>query len=250
MRLISTGEKQSGSIMAAVEIVLQPGFKTYWRSPGDAGVPPGFDFAGSDNLASAEVLYPLPTRFEDGGGRSIGYHDRVIFPVRIVPADPEKPVKLVLRMTYGACEKICIPAEGEAALELGARPDELLINNITAAFLSVPPRAEGLGATDESMSIAAIIPKNAEKGIGAPLSRIEVLVANAEATALLAEGPRNWYLEAGKGEASPDGVRFLIDLYGPKKNPLIRPCPLILTIIGKERSIERHVTLDECGAKP
>ena len=59
-----------------IEIKLQPGWKTYWRYPGDSGVPPRFDFSGSDNLGRAKVLYPAPHLFTDETGNSLGYKDR------------------------------------------------------------------------------------------------------------------------------------------------------------------------------
>ncbi len=74
------------TLRAGIEIKLQPGWKTYWRYPGDSGVPPQFDFAGSENLASAEVLYPAPHSFKDEAGTSIGYKETVVFPVASRPA--------------------------------------------------------------------------------------------------------------------------------------------------------------------
>src|SRR5262245_21163554 len=99
MRLIGAGSiHESGSplLRAGVEIKMQPGWKTYWRYPGDSGVPPVFGFTASDNVKSATVLWPAPVRFPDGSGTSIGYKSDVIFPVRIVPRDPGKPVTLRL----------------------------------------------------------------------------------------------------------------------------------------------------------
>ena len=61
------------------------GWKTYWRMPGDAGIPPQFDWSGSQNVKSVEVLWPAPQRFIDSGGETVGYKDRVVFPLRIVP---------------------------------------------------------------------------------------------------------------------------------------------------------------------
>ena len=73
---------------AGVEIRLERGWKTYWRYPGDAGVPPRFDWTGSENLASAAIRWPAPRLIVDETGmKSIGYHDDVIFPVAIVPID-------------------------------------------------------------------------------------------------------------------------------------------------------------------
>src|SRR6266542_1702588 len=83
-------------VRAGIEIRLDPGWKTYWRYPGDSGVPPRFGFTRSENVASVSVLWPAPQSFSDGSGRSIGYKDDVIFPLRIVPRDPAKPVVLRL----------------------------------------------------------------------------------------------------------------------------------------------------------
>ncbi|MCX8508161.1 MAG: protein-disulfide reductase DsbD family protein, partial [Rhodobacteraceae bacterium] len=41
---------ESGSQMAALRLTMAPGWKTYWRAPGDAGIPPRFDWTGSANL--------------------------------------------------------------------------------------------------------------------------------------------------------------------------------------------------------
>src|SRR5688500_6987418 len=111
-RLIAAAARVDGIARVyrgGVHITLQPGWKTYWRYPGDSGVPPQFDFAGSENLAAAEVLYPAPHSFQDGAGTSIGYQDTVIFPVRVTPRDPSQPVKLNAKIDYAVCEKLCIP---------------------------------------------------------------------------------------------------------------------------------------------
>ena len=75
VRLIrgTAGEPGASALRAGIEIKLQSGWKTYWRYPGDSGVPPAFDFSASENLGSATVLWPAPVRFKDGSGHSIGY---------------------------------------------------------------------------------------------------------------------------------------------------------------------------------
>ena len=98
---------------AGVEIKLKPGWKTYWRYPGDSGVPPVLTFSQSENVKAVTVLYPAPTRFADGGGgNSIGYKGGVILPLRVVPRDAARPVVLRLKLDYAACEKLCVPADG------------------------------------------------------------------------------------------------------------------------------------------
>src|SRR3954463_3510127 len=120
-RLVAGGA-DGAARLGAIEIVLDPGFKTYWRSPGESGLPPAFDWAWSENLSAAEVLWPAPHRFEDAGGVAYGYKDRVLLPVRVSPSDAGKPLRLALKLDYGVCKDICIPAQ--ASLALALRPGE------------------------------------------------------------------------------------------------------------------------------
>ena len=73
---------ENGDHMAALRITLNPGWKTYWRAPGDAGIPPLLDWSGSGNLESAEVTWPTPEVFSQNGMRSIGYTEELVLPVR------------------------------------------------------------------------------------------------------------------------------------------------------------------------
>src|SRR5215813_6075025 len=73
VRLVAGSRTSSGPLRAGVEVRLADGWKTYWRYPGDSGVPPIFDFSKSENIKFASVLWPAPHRFSDGGGASIGY---------------------------------------------------------------------------------------------------------------------------------------------------------------------------------
>src|SRR5258707_272049 len=100
--LPGTALKDRGTavLRAGIEIKLDPGWKTYWRYPGDSGIPPRFDFSGSSNVKSAVVAWPVPKRFADGAGMSIGYDGGVIFPVRVVPENPDRPVSLRMKIDY------------------------------------------------------------------------------------------------------------------------------------------------------
>ena len=123
VRLIagSTGNG-APTLRAGIEMRIDPGWKTYWRYAGDSGLPPSFDFSGSDNVKSATVLWPVPRRFPDGaGGNSIGYTGTIIFPVQVVPRAMGRPVLLRLKAAYGVCEKICVPAGGKRQFRLAAR---------------------------------------------------------------------------------------------------------------------------------
>lgn len=125
------------AIFAGLEIVMPSGWKTYWRSPGDAGgVPPAFDWTGSENLKSAHILYPAPHRLTDKAGTSAGYKDRVVFLARVEPTDAAKPVNLKLKAAYGVCKELCIPAEAE--LTLAVPPDTASSTIVDDALKRVP----------------------------------------------------------------------------------------------------------------
>ena len=133
------------ALIAGVQLRMDPGWKTYWKNPGDSGVPPSFDWAGSKNLKQAEVLYPAPHSFADASGTAIGYDDEVVFPVKLTPEREGEPIELKLAFSYGLCKNLCVP--NDVSLELALSPeigkgDAALIDSFLAR---VPkPGKEGL----------------------------------------------------------------------------------------------------------
>jgi DsbC/DsbD-like thiol-disulfide interchange protein len=128
---------------AGLQIALAPGAITYWRDPGEAGVPPTFDFSGSENLAKAEVAFPAPERIpEPDGSVAFGYREGVILPIAATPADPGKPVRLVARVDYAVCEKICLPAKASAEILLGGRGASPFADALARARASTPAKVE------------------------------------------------------------------------------------------------------------
>ncbi|MFK7763318.1 MAG: protein-disulfide reductase DsbD domain-containing protein [Roseobacter sp.] len=98
-----------GSRTAALKLDLAPGWKTYWRAPGDAGIPPQFDWSGSRNFDNVSISWPAPIIFEENGMRSVGYKDTLVIPLRIQPGNENEPVRLVAQMDLGVCADICVP---------------------------------------------------------------------------------------------------------------------------------------------
>lgn len=109
-----------GAHMAALQLTLKPGWKTYWRSPGDAGIPPVLVWSGSRNLASATVTWPTPKVFDQSGMTSIGYKDRVILPITLTPKNAANPIRMKLRLQIGVCNDVCVPAQFILKHDLGA----------------------------------------------------------------------------------------------------------------------------------
>src|SRR5665213_1814147 len=140
VRLLA-GSRSGAVLLGGIAFQLQPGWKTYWRTPGDSGVPPRFDFSKSENIEAVTILWPAPTEFDDGaGGHSLGYHDQIVLPLRIVAKNADKPVTLRATVNYAVCEKLCIPvdAEPELAFTSIASPED---SALFAALDTVPKPA-------------------------------------------------------------------------------------------------------------
>ena len=107
---ILTGWQQSdGTRVAAVRLRLAPGWKTYWRSPGDAGIPPHFDWSGSDNLRGVGISWPAPDVFLTAGMRTIGYSGDVVLPLTLAARQADGPITLTAELDIGVCRDICVP---------------------------------------------------------------------------------------------------------------------------------------------
>lgn len=145
---------QGGSHMAALQLTLKPEWKTYWRAPGDAGIPPQFDWSGSVNVKSVTFHWPSPKLFHSNGMRTVGYSGDVVLPIEVVPQDPRKPVHLQARVDLGVCKDICVPTSVTLAAELpnGGREDVA----IRAALGSMPSTAKRAGMQRISCSITPI----------------------------------------------------------------------------------------------
>lgn len=114
-------QQSNGLHMAAIRLTLAPQWKTYWRSPGEAGIPPLFDWAGSQNVQSVRVLWPSPEVFHSNGLQTIGYHDAVVLPIEVVPLLADQPVRLQARIDLGVCKDICMPAVVDLTASLAKR---------------------------------------------------------------------------------------------------------------------------------
>ncbi len=122
VRLLSAGQMENGSYRLGLEFSLEPGWHTYWRYPGEAGIPPLVSLENAGNVKSFEVRYPAPERYDDGFSQSIVYHNGIVLPIDAVPEDARKSGVFSIRVLFGICREICVP--GEALLEMPFGPDE------------------------------------------------------------------------------------------------------------------------------
>ena len=238
VRLLA-GSRSGAVLLGGIAFQIEAGWKTYWRTPGDSGVPPRFDFSKSENIEAVTILWPAPTKFDDGGGgHSLGYHNNIVLPLRIVAKNTDKPVTLRAQINYAVCEKLCIPVDANA---------ELSFNSVAS--------------TEDSALFAALdtVPKPANVGDPNPLTirdvkregkstvLVDVAVPDTRTVDLFVEGPTpDWALPVPKLlERSPPGVkRFAFELEGlpPGTNP--EGAALKLTLVGGDRAYEFNINLD------
>ena len=242
LRLIGAGSEGEGASLrhrAGLQIRLEPGTKTYWRTPGDSGVPPLFDWSASRNLAEISLAWPAPIRFSDGGGQSIGYKTDVVFPVLVRPADPAQPVHLAAKVDYAVCETICIPAKGETRLTLaaGPAPDTALAGEVARFAGQVPrPAVDGL-----SLALAAVEPASPHPvatlvaDVGAETGRID----------LFAEGPDpQWALPLPE-PLDQEGARrrFRLTLDGAPRGVAPLGHLFTFTLVAGSRALEAQLKI-------
>jgi DsbC/DsbD-like thiol-disulfide interchange protein len=238
VRLLA-GSRSGAVLLGGIAVQLQPGWHTYWRTPGDSGVPPRFDFSKSENVEAVTVLWPAPKAFDDGaGGTSLGYKHQVVLPLRIVAKSGDKPVTLRAAINYAVCEKLCIPVEANAEL----------------VFASVASTSDG-----ELSTALDTVPKPANIGDPNPFTirdvkrdgkanvLVDVTAPDGKDVSLFVEGPTpDWALPVPKLlDQSPPGVkRFVFELDGLPPGASPDGAALKLTLVGGDRAYEFNVNLN------
>lgn len=151
VRLVEGAPAKPGVRIAALEFRLRPGWKTYWRSPGEAGIPPSFDFSASENVAAIQLIWPRPHVFDISGYQTIGYSGSLVVPLRVTPRDPSAPVRLSGTLFWGVCSDICVPEEASVSLDLDGVETPGAGPIIAAATEAAPER---LGSEAASCRVA------------------------------------------------------------------------------------------------
>ena len=157
---ILTGWRQpDGTRVAALRLTLAPGWKTYWRAPGDAGIPPQFDWSGSRNLRAVGISWPTPEVFLTAGMQTIGYSGTLVLPVTLSPRQPDAAIALDVDLDIGVCSDICVPhrmtltamidgattkPSPEIASALAAQPYSASEAGVAATRCTLTPTPEGL----------------------------------------------------------------------------------------------------------
>jgi len=231
------------SLLAGIEITMAEGWKTYWRNPGEAGVPPNFDWSGSTNTASIKVAFPAPMRVSDPAAEMIGYKTSVVFPISIVPRAPAEAVELRLALEFAVCREICIPAQ--ASLELRLPPLARLgapAAALAAASARVPrPQGSRRASDPELLGVRSMLT--------GPSPKLEIdakFPGGAAGADLFLEAPDGIFVPMAKklGAESDGRLRFVVDLARGGNAEDLKGKELTLTLVSDAGASEATVRLE------
>lgn len=197
--VLDGGRSDDGTYLSAIRLNLKDGWKTYWRAPGDAGIPPEFDWRQSGNVGSVAITWPAPSVFDQNGLNSIGYANQLVLPIRITPRDPAEPVRLRGEVDLGVCKDVCIPAslDFDHMLDAGAARNPA----IAAALAQRPFSAREAGVTGAACHLTPT-----EDGMQV---RVHIDMPTAGGTELAVIEPGNPALWTSQAETMRQGNRLI-----------------------------------------
>ncbi|MHA1555253.1 MAG: protein-disulfide reductase DsbD domain-containing protein [Alphaproteobacteria bacterium] len=238
-RLIAEGLDANGELSAGIEIILPPGWKTYWRSPGDAGIAPVIDFTASGNIGPAKIRFPAPHRFDDGYSVTNIYEDSVFLSFSVPVVDPAAPVHLEVKMHLGVCELVCVPESLTMALDIEPEKHDDYAAGLLAAAREQLPKSPEPG-------VFAVLGVDRDGGTDKrPEFTFNAVVPNGEQAVFFVEGPPGWYPNVPKfaGNMGAESV------YRVKFSRLGATAPIAgalftVLIVSGDRAIEQVVSLD------
>ena len=231
VEVLSGWRAADGSHMAALQITLRPGWVTYWRAPGDSGIPPEITFTGDSTIISITPHWPTPEVFGEDGMRSIGYHDGVTVPLEIALADGAGSVAVSGEITIGVCEEICIPVTlpFDSLLPQAGSSDAA----IATAWAARPVSAQTAGVSDVACRIAPIA-----DGLRVTAEIALPARGNDEHVVIEAPDPRIWVSEA---EVSREGAALsaTVDMVHPSGGPFaLDRSGMRITVLGSGPAID------------
>lgn len=207
VKLLPGRAEADGGRMAALVIDVTPEWKTYWRNPGEAGIPPRFDWTRSENLRGAEILWPRPHAFESFGITTLGYSGRVVFPVRLEPENPAQPMQIDLGLSLGVCKDICILEETRIQGRIMPGEAETGADLVAAAEATVPMSGGQSGLTRATCRISG---SGASRQFDAKLE----FDRTVEAPMVIVEGPETtWFSQIVTTAGAPGatgGSRIMV----------------------------------------
>ncbi len=235
VKLLKGWQAGDGSYQIALEFNLNEGWKTYWRTPGPAGLPPIFNWDGSDNIGDLRYDWPTPEIIDQSGMITLGYHNRFILPIRITP-EADGPVRVALTLNFGVCSDICVPAQAVFLARLDGSANES-VDLIETALAQGP---QGRGTSGLERIDCTVSPKDNGYEITANLDFADPIIApftvieygsqeiwidmaesETRGRAISASAPMQYY---GSGKMNMDMAALTVSVFGADRAVEIRGC--------------------------
>lgn len=221
-----------GTHIAALHLTLAQGWKTYWRSPGDAGIAPRFGWKGSRNISEMSLVWPAPHVFEQSGLRSIGYKNQLVVPLKIARDAADRKIRIKGKIELGVCNDICIPRTLKFDQEVDADislPDPV----IAAALASAPFSANEAGVTSATCALSPI-----EGGLRISATIIMPHAGGTEFAVIEAGDPQIWasetqtHRDGGQLTANSDLIHVSQDAFALDRSAVR------ITVLGGKHSVD------------
>jgi DsbC/DsbD-like thiol-disulfide interchange protein len=216
------GNFDGKAYQAGLHLFLQPGWKTYWRNPGEGGIPPDIKVEGA-NLASFVVDAPLPTRITDESGEALGYHDEVVFPLTFTPKDEAAPLSVSVKTFFGVCAKVCTPAKFAGELQFQPQSAPSAATKLLDAWIARVPKKKDFIA--------------AYKVNGGEL----VLELRQPVDDIFIEGPDRYYFR--KPDLAREKSKAFLKVDGLKSDSDLKGASLRITAAMQGQGIEQTISL-------
>ena len=237
MRLFSGTEGVVGikKIPIAFEVITNPGWKIYWRYPGDAGLPTQIDYSNSINIKKLDIFWPAPFRFSTLGIDTFGYEGQTIFPMSIIPENENESIVLNSKINLLACNQICIPFSENIILEIPNKTHKLNYKaRERAQFLSLVPKnyipdgfsLGGISLIEEGIILSdPIIPEN----------NFDIFIENDKGINF--------------GKPSKKGNDIFLPAFGDFNSKDLLGNQITITFVGEELSFESKKIINDLKTK-
>ena len=240
MRLISavSGVGELKKISAGLHFRMKPGWKLYWRTPGDAGFPPLANWSASENVSKVDIQWPAPKRFSIFELETLGYEDEVILPLNAAVTKPGEPVKFAAKVDYLTCKDICIPYSATATLSVGG--GEAAASEFAFEIDKYRARVPGDGARHglriQDLQVAFV-------GDAIELKIVASSIERFRAPDVYLEGPEGSYFGKPVVDLSEDGMTAVLEVGGGGfEEPVTASgVPITVTLVDGERMLEERL---------
>ncbi len=227
-----------GRHMTALRIRLAEGWKTYWRAPGDTGIPPDFDWSGSRNLAGVEPLWPVPVAFDTAGALTLGYWDELILPLAVTPAQAGEAIVIEGQALLGICSDVCLPMEASFGVTLPATEAAAEGEGKEAALIRRWLERGPISGAEAGLGEVACVVEPISDGLRVT-ARLTLPRLGAKEIGVIEPADRRIWVSPTELRRRGDRLTLVAELVAPSAKPFaLDQADIRLTVFAGERGVD------------